>query len=198
MGLNLKYITGQTLIDEDEKADLLIPTISTQRELDEFEQQNIESAVQWTMFHSFPAEEILTERFVKGLHMRMFGDVWLWAGEFRRSNKNIGVDKYEIPVALRTLLDDVRFWITNATYDGDEIAVRFKHRLVFIHCFVNGNGRHARLMADVLAENVFDRPVFSWGRESLRQSGEARTAYLAALRAADAGDIRPLLQFARS
>lgn len=198
MGLNLTYIEGQTPLDEDEKQDLLIPTISTQGELDEFEQQNIEYAVQWTMFNAFAADEILTDQFVKDLHRRMFGDVWLWAGQFRRSNKNIGVDKFEIGIALRNLLDDARYWIDNATYDGDEIAVRFKHRLVHIHCFSNGNGRHSRLMADVIIEEIYDHPPFTWGRGSLRKKGEARSIYLAALRTADKGNITPLLEFARS
>jgi len=198
MGLNLTYIEGQTPLDEDEKQDLLIPTISTQGELDEFEQQNIESAVQWTMFHASSADEIFTEQFVRRLHQRMFGDVWSWAGSFRRTNKNIGVDKFEIGIALRKLLDDARYWIDHETYDGDEIAVRFKHRLVHIHCFANGNGRHSRLMADVIVEDIYDRSPFTWGRGSLRKKGEARSMYLAALRAADEGDIAPLLEFARS
>lgn len=198
MGLALTYFPGQTPLDEEEKEDLLIPTISTRAELDEFEQQNIESAVQWTMFHSFDAGEILTERFVRSVHRRMFGSVWRWAGDFRRTNKNLGVDKHDIGMELRKLLDDCRYWIDNDIYDGDEIAVRFCHRLVYIHCFPNGNGRHSRLMADVLVENVFDRPVFTWGSESLGRPGMARSRYLSALRTADAGDIAPLLEFARS
>ena len=198
MGLKLTYIEGQTPLDEDEKQDLLIPTITTQSELDEFEQQNIELAVQWTMFHAYPADEILTEQFVKRLHYRMFGDIWSWAGEFRRTNKNIGVDKFDIGIALRNLLDDTRYWIEHEIYGGDEIAVRFKHRLVHIHCFSNGNGRHSRLMADVIVEDIYDRPPFTWGRGSLRKKGESRSMYLAALRTADEGNITPLLEFARS
>ena len=198
MGLDLDYTGGQTLIDEDEKAGLRIPTITTRGDLDEFEQQNIESAIQWTMSRGFSAAEILTEEFVRRLHKRMFGNVWSWGGEFRRTNKNIGVDKFQIRIELRHLLNDARYWIEHGTYPEDEIAVRFKHRLVAIHCFANGNGRHSRLMADVLIGKGFRRSVFTWGSALLSQAGEPRSAYLQALRCADAGDIAPLVAFARS
>ena len=144
MGFDLDYIDGQTPLDEEEKEGLLIPSIATRGELDEFEQQNIEQAVQWTFGRSFKPETVFTEDFVRLLHKRMFGEVWAWAGTFRKTNKNIGIDKWQIPIELRCLLDDVRYWHENNTYPPDEIAVRFKNRIVRIHCFANGNGRHSR------------------------------------------------------
>ncbi|HMW39337.1 MAG TPA: Fic family protein, partial [Saprospiraceae bacterium] len=78
------------------------------------------------------------------------------------------------------------------------IAVRFKHRLVSIHCFPNGNGRHSRLLADIIIEKIYKRPVFSWGATSLSSEGDARAAYIKALKTADKGDYGPLLAFARS
>jgi Fic-DOC domain mobile mystery protein B len=198
MGLDLEYQEGQTPLDEDEKEGLRIETIATRQELDEFEQQNIEQAVEWTMKRSLKYSAILTEGFVQRLHNRMYGDVWAWAGEFRKTNKNIGVDKWQIPVELRNLLDDTTYWIENNTYLPDEIAIRFKHRIVTIHCFANGNGRHSRLMADIFAEKVFKQPVFTWGAANLVKGGDVRAAYLAAIRTADAGNIEPLLTFARS
>ncbi len=128
----------------------------------------------------------------------MFGQVWGWAGQFRKTNKNIGVDKYEIPQQLRVLLDDCRYWVQNKTYSNEEIAIRFKHRLVSIHCFANGNGRHSRLMADIIMERLFDGDFFSWGSKDTSQLNAARANYLAAVRAADAGDIELLVAFARS
>jgi Fic-DOC domain mobile mystery protein B len=163
MGLDLDYIDGQTLLDEEEKGGLLIPTIATRGELDEFEQQNIEQAVQWTLGRSFKPEVIFTENFIRTVHKRMYADVWAWAGEFRKTNKNIGVDKWQIPSDLKYLLDDVKYWHENNTYPPDEIAVRFKHRIVSIHCFANGNGRHSRLIADIIIEKIYKQPVFSWG-----------------------------------
>ncbi len=198
MELNFEYIQGQTPLDEDEKDGLLIPTIATRGELDEFEQHNIEQAVQWVFTRFLKPEAILTETFIRDLHKRMYRDVWKWAGTFRKTNKNIGVDKWQISVELKHLLDDTQFWIDHTTYPPDEIAVRFKHRIVSIHCFPNGNGRHSRLMGDIIVEKVFKRPVFSWGATNLVKQGDTRTVYLTAVKAADGGNIAPLLIFARS
>ncbi len=198
MGLDAEYIDGQTPLDEEEKEGLLIPTIATHGELDEFEQQNIEQAVQWTLGGSFKPDTVFSEKFVRMVHERMYADVWAWAGEFRKTNKNIGIDKWKIPTELRYLLDDVRYWHENNTYPPDEIAVRFKHRIVSIHCFANGNGRHSRLMADIIIEKIYKLPVFTWGAANLSSEGDARAAYLRAVKAADKGDYSQLLTFARS
>jgi Fic-DOC domain mobile mystery protein B len=197
MGLDFDYIDGQTPLDEEEKDGLLIPTIATRGELDEFEQQNIEQAVQWTLGRSFKREVIFTEDFIRTLHKRMYADVWAWAGEFRKTNKNIGVDKWQIPSDLKYLLDDAKYWHENNTYPPDEIAVRFKHRIVSIHCFPNGNGRHSRLMADIIIEKIYKQPVFSWGAANLSSEGDTRTAYLKAVKTADKGDYSLMLAFAR-
>jgi len=198
MGLELEYIDGQTPLDEEEKDGLLIPAIATRGELDEFEQQNIEQAVQWTLGRSFKPETIFSEDFIRLVHKRMYADVWAWAGEFRKTNKNIGADKWQIPTKLRSLLNDSRYWHENNTYSPDEMAVRFKHRLVSVHCFPNGNGRHSRLMADIIIEKIYRQPVFTWGAANLSSEGDARGAYLKAVKAADQDDFGLLLAFARS
>ena len=126
----------------------------------------------------------------------MLGDVWKWAGKFRKSERNLGIPFYEIPTAIRQLLEDTKAWIEYQSYPPDEIAVRFHHRMVQIHPFVNGNGRHARLMADLLVMRL-GQERFSWGRESLHDAGTTRQRYIAALKAADNHDIGPLLAFAR-
>jgi Fic-DOC domain mobile mystery protein B len=198
MGLEIDYIDGQTPLDEEEKEGLLIPAIATRAELDEFEQQNIEQAVQWTLGRSFKPSAVFTEHFVRMVHKRMYSDVWAWAGEFRKTNKNIGVDKWQIATELRYLLDDVQYWHAHKTYLPDEIAVRFKHRVVSIHCFANGNGRHSRLMADIIIEKIYKQPVFTWGAANLSGEGDTRASYLRAVKAADKGDYSLLLAFARS
>jgi Fic-DOC domain mobile mystery protein B len=198
MGLDLDYFDGQTPLDEEEKEGLLISTIATRAELDEFEQQNIEQAVQWTMMRSFKPETVFTEEFIRMVHKRMYANVWAWAGEFRKSNKNIGINKLQIPTELRYLLDDVRYWHANSTYPPDEIAVRFKHRIVSIHCFANGNGRHSRLLADIIIEKIYKLPVFSWGAALSLSHGDTRAAYIKAVRAADQGNYSLLMAFARS
>lgn len=198
MGLELEYIDGQTPLDEDEKEGLLIPSIATRSELDEFEQQNIEQAVQWTLKRSFKQEKVFTDAFIKEVHKRMYAEVWAWAGEFRKTNKNIGVDKWQVSLELKNLLDDAIFWINNKVYEPDELVVRFKHRLVSIHCFPNGNGRHSRLIADIIIQKVFKLPVFTWGTSDLVHVGDARKRYLDGIKAADKGDYKPLINFARS
>jgi Fic-DOC domain mobile mystery protein B len=198
MGLELDYILGQTPLDEEEKNGLLIPSISTRKELDEFEQKNIEQAIQWLMSKRFKVDTILSEEFIKSLHKRMFGEVWAWAGEFRKSNKNLGIDRWIISTELKNLLDDTLYWIENTTYPAEEIGIRFKHRLVSIHCFPNGNGRHSRLMADIIIEKIFYKPPYSWGAESDNKDNENRKHYIDAVQAADKNDYSLLLAFARS
>ncbi len=195
MAFEITFDEGQTPINEEERDGLKIKSISLQRELDEFEQLNIEKAIKWLIGRTFLPREALSEAFMKKLHKRMFGDVWKWAGVFRRSEKNIGVGWVMIGRELRMLLDDTLFWVENETFSQIEIALRFKHRLVSIHCFPNGNGRHSRIMADVLMENVFGQSAFSWRAAGMVSAGEERKIYIAALRAADQGDFGPLLKF---
>ncbi|MFC2112237.1 mobile mystery protein B [Bacteroidota bacterium] len=198
MGLNLEYIYGQTPLDDDEKQGLKIRTISTRGDLNEFEQLNIEKAIEWIMTKDFSMDYILSEVFIKELHKRMFADVWDWAGAFRKTNKNLGVDKHNIAIELRQLLDDCLYWIENDIYSEDEITIRFKHRIVNIHPFPNGNGRHSRLMSDIISEKIFQKTAFSWGVEEISKPGETRKIYIKALQVADLGDYLPLISFARS
>ena len=183
-----------TPLTPDEREGLIPAYITLRRELNEAEQVGIEEADRWAFGRR---RDVLDERFLKSLHKRMFGDVWRWAGTYRTTARNIGVDAYRIGVDLHQLLDDVRYWIDHQTYPPHEIAVRFHHRLVAIHPFPNGNGRHARLAADLLAVQL-GQPRLSWGSASLVEPKETRRAYVAALRAADQHDIAPLLTFARS
>jgi Fic-DOC domain mobile mystery protein B len=198
MGLKLNYIEGQTPIDENEKEGLLIKTISTRGELDEFEQANIQQAIEWTIKTSFDKDEILTEDFILLVHKKMFDEVWEWAGTKRKTNKNIGVEKYQISSEMKKLLEDCRYWLDNKTFGSDEIAIRFSYRLVKIHVFPNGNGRHSRLIADILISNVFKKPVFTWGRSNLFKSGDVRKKYLYSIYEADKGLMQLLIDFARS
>ena len=194
MPINLDYAPGATPLDADELASLIPGHVITQGELNEWEQLNIVQGDTWARKQR---KEILDEGFLRRLHQQMFGQTWRWAGTFRKSDKNIGVDWLRIGVELKNLLDDVRYQVEHSSLSPDEIAVRFHHRLVAIHPFPNGNGRHARLMADLLADRL-GRPRFTWGSASLVDANETRQRYIAALQAADARDIAPLLAFARS
>lgn len=199
MGLDIESDKGQTPLNEEEMDGLLIPTITTREELDEFEQQNIEKAVEWYLLRRrFKVDKILTEEFIQGVHKRMLGDVWAWAGELRMSEKSIGIPWHQIPVQLRQLLDDCKHWVENKTFTEEEISIRFKHKLVAIHLFPNGNGRHSRLLGDIMMKHVFKKPLFTWGQRNLVDKGGARRVYIKALRKGDLGDFQDLIDFAQS
>jgi Fic-DOC domain mobile mystery protein B len=183
-----------TPLTADEKQGLIPSYITLRRELNEAEQINITQAEQIAFVRK---RDVLDEAYLRALHKSMFGDVWKWAGQFRTTPRNIGVDPWRISTELHQLLGDARYWVEHGTYPADQIAARFHHRLVWIHCFSNGNGRHSRLAADLLVVSQ-GQPRFTWGRVNLVDAGETRKIYVAALRAADAHDIRPLLAFVRS
>jgi Fic-DOC domain mobile mystery protein B len=173
----------------------LIPSyIATRGELNEAEQRNIATADTWA---SGRKHYIFRERFLKSLHRRMFTRVWRWAGEFRKTERNLGVPSHLIDTELRKAIDDARYWVEHKSYSPDELAVRFHHRLVSVHPFPNGNGRWSRLTVDVLIKQL-GGSRFTWGGADLRPAGEARKQYIDALRAADNHDIETLIRFARS
>ena len=185
---------ANTPLDAEERQQLIPSYITLRRELNEAEQINIAHAEKWLTSRRGDA---LNEAFLRELHRRMFGQVWRWAGKYRETPRNIGVDANRIRMDIAQAIDDARFWVENATYAPDEIAVRYSHRLVAIHPFPNGNGRISRMVGDLLAIYL-GQPRFSWGSQSLIDANVTRAKYVAALRAADAHDLVPLISFARS
>jgi len=190
------YPEGATPLDVDEAQGLLFSHVTRRGELDRFEQENISEAEEWA-FRRKP-KDILTVGFIKRVHKRMFGNVWRWAGEKRNSGKNIGVAVWQIDTGLQNLCADCAAWIEYGSYPPDEIAARFHHRLTAIHPFPNGNGRHARLMTDIVLVHLLGQPRFTWGSDNLVSAGDCRQQYINALRAADRHDFSLLLAFVRS
>lgn len=187
---------GQTPLKADE-ADGLIPSwVATRADLNQVEQENIVRALRWLDDRRPRAADILSEPFVRQLHEQMFKDVWKWAGRYRVTNKNIGVDRALVVDEIGKLLANATYWVENDVFPADEIAVRLHHGLVAIHPFADGNGRHTRLAADSLVESLGGTP-FSWGSGMAGDPVELRRHYIETLRAADGGDIAPLLEFAR-
>ncbi len=186
---------ANTPLTAEEREQLIPSYITLRAELNEAEQINIAQANRW--LRRARKFDVLDDADLRELHKRMFGEVWNWAGQYRLTPRNIGIDAYRIPMEMRTLVDDVRFWVANTTYAPDEIAVRFSYRLVSIHPFPNGNGRLSRLTGDLLAIQL-GQPRFTWGRANITDVGTTRRAYIDALHAADAGDIEPLTAFARN
>ena len=187
---------GNTPLSPEEIEDL-IPSLSTKGELNEWERENILLAREWAIKNRTSAIEMVSDEYVRKLHHKMFNETWKWAGQYRRTEKTIGVPVYEIRERLGVLFGNARFWIEKSTYPADEMAIRFHHDLVFIHPFPNGNGRHGRLIADVLVMRL-GRPAFSWGSKELVKESDARDEYLRAQKLADHGDMGPLLTFSRS
>ncbi|GAB4393639.1 MAG: mobile mystery protein B [Gammaproteobacteria bacterium] len=193
-----EYAPGATPLDLDEVHELIPHHIITQQQLNEWEQVNILQAEQWVSRQQFKISQTLTVSFIKKLHHRMFSKTWRWAGQFRRTNKNIGVDWHSVMVAVQNLIDDTHYQLENASYDIDELAARFHHRLVAIHPFANGNGRHARLMTDIILLSQ-GTSRFTWGStHDLVTSSVSREKYIHALRAADKQDYGLLLKFVRT
>ena len=183
---------NSTPLTPEEREGLKPKWITLRRELNEFETRNILDTEIWLATHK--QHDVLNDTFLMKLHKRMFGQVWKWAGEYRNTERNIGVAPYQIPVKLKALFDDVKFWIENHTFPDLEIAVRLHHRLVLIHPFPNGNGRISRLMADLLMQQLGE-PRLYWGDGNLTDITELRKKYIDALHAADAGDYSGLIKF---
>lgn len=183
---------NSTPLAAEEKNGLKLKWITLRSELNEAEARNIAQAQLWLV--SSAKKDICSDTFLRALHKKMFGDVWIWAGEYRTTERNIGVAPYQIPVKLMQLFDDVKFWIENKTYSNHEIAVRLHHKLVQIHPFPNGNGRVSRLMADLVLQRLEGKGLY-WGDANLVNVSEARSRYIEALRKADAGDYADLLNF---
>jgi Fic-DOC domain mobile mystery protein B len=188
-------ITSHTLLNEEDKEGLLIKNITLHSELDEFEQKNIEQAYLWLARKNLDLNTVLSEKFIKTLHRQMLSLVWSWAGHFRIKNTNFGVSWSIISVETKKLIDDCFYWHKQQIFTPTEIALRFKHRLVAIHPFRNGNGRHSRLMADIMMEKVFKQKAFTWGGLS-NNDKKQQQEYIRALQAADKGDYEPLIKFA--
>ena len=190
------YPPGATPLTPDELDGLKLQHITTRAELDRWEQENIQEALAWLSRRR--KADMLDEKFICQLHERMFNKVWRWSGSFRRSDKNIGVTWSRVPVELRQLLNDTKAWIDYKAYTPDEIAFRFHHRLVWTHLFPNGNGRHARLMTDVLLTELLGQDAFTWGSDDLFNSSAVRKHYITSLKAADEHDYTLLREFVRS
>ncbi|CAN5485560.1 mobile mystery protein B [soil metagenome] len=191
---NGTHYDGSTALDPDE-AEGLRPGLATWEELNEFEQANIAQGFIWARNSRKLKKNLLSIDSLKLLHRRMFDDTWRWAGTFRTTGKNIGAEPYLMQTLLSQLCGDGTYWLENNTYPIGVSAIRFHHRLVSIHPFPNGNGRHSRMTADLLMIFTGQAP-FTWGGKSIDVEGETRNSYLAALRAADLGDYSLLLEFA--
>jgi Fic-DOC domain mobile mystery protein B len=187
---------GATPLSPDETEGLKFDHVTTRGELDELEQANILEGLSWQDQRRRRRLDVLDDAFVRLLHKKLFGHVWTWAGTYRLREKNIGIAPVLVPTQVRVLLDDARYWALNRIFSALEAGARFHHRLVQIHPFPNGNGRHARIMTDALLQDYFEHPGVQWSDGfDLQNDTNRRSQYILALRKADAGDFSLLLKF---
>lgn len=192
---------GTPLTDE-ERQGLRLPVL-TRKELNRAEAENISEAMSWLFLsrRRLRPESVTQEAWLKRLHGRMYEQVWAWAGQYRTTDRNLGVPYWQIRVDMRDLEANVQAWLADASamrFSDDECAIRFGYRLVVIHPFPNGNGRWSRLASDALVVALGGHR-FSWGGASLTAASRMRLSYFTALRTADtATDFGPLMAFARS
>jgi Fic-DOC domain mobile mystery protein B len=187
--------TGATPLEPDDLNDL-IPRLTTREELNEFEQRNILQALGIAQKSRKLKRDLLSIDSLTWFHRQMFKETWKWAGQFRARQTNIGVEPHQIREQIITLNGDAKYWFENTTYELPEYAVRVHHRLVKIHPFVNGNGRHARLVADLIMLYA-EKDSFTWGgKRPIDLEGQTRNQYLQALKQADSGKYEELISFA--
>src|SRR5580692_12263468 len=171
-------------ITADERAGLL-PSLSTRAQLTEIERLGVNAARVWAMRAAvLRRDDLVGEAFSRELHRRMFGGIWRGAGRYRAAARNPGWEPGRIAEGVRLFLDDADGWLRYATYPVHEAAVRLHLRLIAIHPWSNGNGRHARLMADIIVASRGEAPL-TWGS---RQPETAPGRYAEAVRAAESGE----------
>ena len=190
----MDFPEGVTPLDADELEGLKFPHIQSRDELNEVEQANIQDGFKW-LAKQRKHSDYLSREFIIALHQKLFGQVWEWAGTFRKTEKNIGIDPAVISTELKNLLDDVNYWIENSTYTREEFAALFHHRLVSIHPFPNGNGRFARIITDVVLTEMLKVPAINWGAQALLSDNQHRENYIQALRSADKHNYSELIKF---
>ena len=186
MGLDLEPKKGDTLLSPEE-LDMLIPKhVTIRAQLDEVEQANIEEGLVWLLSQrNITAEKLFSKEFQDKLHIKMLGQVWEWAGKTRTRETNIGVMPHQIEIERKKLNDDAVFWCEATVMTPKELAITFHHKLIQIHCYPNGNGRHGRIMADLIVEKLYEMKRLDWITEDMLHEGEARDIYIDAMKSAD-------------
>ena len=185
-----EILPGETPIDV---SGLKRKGISTRAELNRAEAENIRKViVKYLAAKPSRRSAPFTLTWVKRLHKQMFGEVWEWAGDFRQENLNLGCEWHQVQMQVQGLLDDLVFWQER----GDSLleqAARLHHRAVWIHPFSNGNGRWARMLANIWLKR-HAHPIVEWPEETIGSKGLLRDEYLGAIRTADIGDETHLVE----
>ncbi len=195
MGGRFQFPKGATPLDDI--SGLKLSWVQQLRDLNRAEAENISQAQKKYLEKSIDdPSKWFNPTFLRKIHMTMFGDVWDWAGRWRKSITNIGIKPQFIPMKLSELCAQVISWGTgSAKMTYLERSARIHHQLVSIHPFENGNGRFSRLVADrYLLAYRCTHPIWP---SHLGINGEIRDRYILSLKAADRGDYLPMIQLMR-
>jgi Fic-DOC domain mobile mystery protein B len=184
-------IPGQTPLDDI--SGLRIRSITTTGELNAAEAENVRRAVlKYTTTKLTRRSARFDLRWMLKLHKEMFGEVWSWAGTLRKGQTNIGSPPHLIEIELHTLIEDLRAWEASGMPLLEQ-AVRLHHVAVRIHPFAGGNGRWSRMLANIWLMLHGAGPI-EWPEATIGSASVIREEYLRAVRAADAGDYRALIE----
>ena len=187
---------GATPLTADDMLGLKQMHVETREQLNELEAANILQGQIWVSgLKGLKIESVFDRNFIINLHLALFGDVWKWAGTFRTRELNIGVDPVNISVELHNFLEDAKCWIEFDHFDNLELSARIQHRLVKIHPFVNGNGRHSRMFTDIVRIFLLKEKPMKWAEAKLENMSMERSSYIQGLRKADAGDFSVFLKY---
>jgi len=202
---------ASTPIEPDDHQ-FLVPEMKhliTWADVDAEEASNIAKGRAWLIAQHFTLDDLFDTLTLRTIHQRMFGKVWTWAGSVRRRETSIGIDPSQIQTQFEQLVQNFRWRAANADEIGfseeerRELGIRFHTEMVAIHAFVNGNGRHARLVANLVDSAMglgsLADPLYPWGARSGLPSAESRKLYLDAIKLAGSrGEYGPLLDIATS
>lgn len=189
-----KTLPGETPIDDI--SGLRVKGISTRAQLNAAEAENVLKAT-LKYLASRPSRRTapFSVAWMLKLHREMFGHVWSWAGEIRTCDLNIGVPYFQVRQELYNLAEDLATW-RKFGHDFVEQAARLHFRSVRIQPFLNGNGRWARMLANILLKQNRS-PIVEWPEEVIGTESTVRNEYIAAIKEADGGDDEPLIALHR-
>lgn len=190
MALIGEIIAGRTSLTVQDLQGLKLPFVKTRAQLSAVEGPNIVSGKQATLTsRKSRVPNMLSVEYLRELHSRMFNDVWDWAAQIPSTElqNEFAASVPGIRPQLSILYADaIEYWLNDKRMTPEEFAVRVHHRVVKIHPFRNGNGRHSRLLADLLLSENFGLETFTWGGSAQLGAGDLyRQPYLEGLKAAD-------------
>lgn len=184
---------GSTPLDPDQIRGIKFSHLVNMGELDEVEDLNIQKGLEW--LNRQKGDDYLSMEFLCKLHEKLFGDVWKWAGTFRKVEVNLSKIKYyDVGPQLKMFFEDAKLWIEGGRMSWDEISAEMHHRLIAIHPFPNGNGRTTRIYTEYVQKRN-KQAVTSWKASLNHDPKERRRVYIKSLQQADKGDFRPLIEF---